>query len=133
MTRIAGGYEGFEDGESAKARFNQPCGLLCTRDGSKIYVADSGNNRIRCVHTATNQVTTVAGSGLKSRSDGPALKAACSTPHFLAFDASTAIPESVIYFSQRMVRLRRLSLATSTFYLLWGVLVLAVCGVELIR
>ncbi len=54
ITAIAGGPStGFEDGVGTKALFNLPEALLCTTDGSKIYVADQGNDRIRCVYTAT--------------------------------------------------------------------------------
>lgn len=51
----------FADGQGEEAKFNEPIGLALGDDGI-IYVADSGNQRIRMV-TPDNRVTTLAGSG----------------------------------------------------------------------
>lgn len=50
---------GDTDGTGAAARFNNPTGL--TTDGVYLYVADSANRKIRRVHIATGQVTTLSG------------------------------------------------------------------------
>src|SRR5215213_7530936 len=60
-TTLAGGNEGFSDGAGAAASFNTPSGLAIANDGN-LFVADTGNNRIRKV-TADGQVSTVAGDG----------------------------------------------------------------------
>src|SRR5690606_23455733 len=52
---------GFQDGELAKAQFNEPFGLALDSKGN-LYVADSGNHRIRYIDLEQGTVTTVAGS-----------------------------------------------------------------------
>lgn len=70
MSVLAGGeYEtdagivkgGYADGVGEKAKFNEPSGLVMGPDGT-LYVADTGNQRIRAI-SASGSVTTVAGSG----------------------------------------------------------------------
>ncbi len=46
INTIAGGNAGYEDGEASLAKFNEPRGLGIDKQGN-LYVADSGNNRIR--------------------------------------------------------------------------------------
>ncbi|MFN2581963.1 MAG: hypothetical protein ABR498_04385, partial [Candidatus Dormibacteria bacterium] len=50
------------DGPAALAHFFQPIGLSVASDGS-VYVADTGNNRIRKIDRTQRVVTTVAGNG----------------------------------------------------------------------
>ena len=60
-------------------------------DGSgNLYIADSGNNRVRKVDTATGVITTVAGTGTGgfSGDDGPAAAAGLNFPLGLAVDGS---------------------------------------------
>jgi hypothetical protein len=55
------------------ATFNNPAGI--TTDGTNLYVADSGNNKIRQIVIASGAVTTLAGSGVAGAADsatGPA-------------------------------------------------------------
>lgn len=76
---LAGGREpGFADGAGALARFDTPCGIAVTVEGS-LLVADTGNRRIRQV-TANGQVTTVAGTGSGFKQDGPPLDASFNEP-----------------------------------------------------
>jgi sugar lactone lactonase YvrE len=57
------------DGSHSVARFNQPTGIAIAKDGT-IYVADTGNNRIRRIDHH-GSVTTVAGNGIAGfRGDG---------------------------------------------------------------
>ena len=92
VTTVAGGSgRGLLDGPGADAQFSQPKGVAVHPDGS-IYVADSGNNRIRRI-APDGSVTTVAGSGLPAaegnRGDfrnGPASEARFRDPSALAFD-----------------------------------------------
>src|SRR6185437_3259534 len=78
VSTLAGGSEGFADVTGAAASFNSPSALALGPDGN-LYVADTGNNRIRKV-TPTGQVSTVAGDGTAGYIDGPAAKAQFNGP-----------------------------------------------------
>ena len=58
---------GFQEGTGKAARFNSPRGMALS--GNTLYVADSGNHRIRAVDIASGQVRTIAG-GDKGYKDG---------------------------------------------------------------
>ena len=62
VTTIAGqvGVSGSADGIGTAASFNYPEGI--TTDGTKLYVADSGNNKIRQIVIATGVVSSVTGT-----------------------------------------------------------------------
>lgn len=62
---VGSGARGDGDGALHDATFNQPRGLIYTQSG--LYVADTGNHKIRRVDLKTGQVTTVAGTGLRGR------------------------------------------------------------------
>jgi DNA-binding beta-propeller fold protein YncE len=65
FTVIAGsGAQGFADNTTGNlAQFNQPNAVVVDPAGTTVYVADTGNNRIRKVVLATGLVTTIAGNG----------------------------------------------------------------------
>jgi sugar lactone lactonase YvrE len=91
-TRIAGTqrewrYSG-DGGPAIGARLN-PHGVALDAAGN-LYLADSGNNRIRKVAAATGVITTVAGNGLKgfSGDGGPAVGAELDGPTGVALDAA---------------------------------------------
>ena len=46
---------GSNDGSGNQAKFLNPNGLVLTSDGSKLYVADTYNNFIRLIDTATGK------------------------------------------------------------------------------
>ena len=62
---IGNGRRGFADGPIENAQFDNPRGL--TVGESLIYVADTGNHRIRKIDLGTKTVTTVAGTGKKRK------------------------------------------------------------------
>ncbi len=79
---IAGtGVAGFSgDGAAASlAQLNAPIGVFVTPSGN-VYVADSGNHRIRLI--ANGDITTIAGTGVAGASgdDGAAIEARLSAP-----------------------------------------------------
>ena len=68
----SGSSAGFSDGSGSCVMFNSPTGIAY--DGvAKLYVADTGNNVIRMIVVATGEVSTVAGGGGGTGSDGTPL------------------------------------------------------------
>jgi sugar lactone lactonase YvrE len=92
MSTVAGkGTEGYSgDGAAAtNAELNWPNGMALDSSGN-IYIADSGNCRIRKVTVSTGVITTVAGNGNYGYSgDGAAAtSAALNSPQGVAVDSS---------------------------------------------
>ncbi len=79
---VAGGDEpGYRDGAFVSARFNNPAGLCFDESGKTLYVADSGNHRIRVVNLDnSNEVGTLAGRGAAGKEDGSFDKATFNSP-----------------------------------------------------
>ena len=77
---------GSADGISTVASFNKPCGVAIDAAGT-IYVADSGNNKIRKI-TSAGVVTTLAGSGISGTTDGLGTAASFINPKSLAVDTA---------------------------------------------
>ena len=93
---VAGnGVPGFIDGTMDVARFNTPTGLALSLDGTYLYVADTGNNRVRRIHLASGRVETFAGDGTFAGVDGPGYQASFGLPIGLAFDT-----DGILYVSE---------------------------------
>jgi DNA-binding beta-propeller fold protein YncE len=74
VSTIAGtGAAGFADaGTGTSAQFNFPYAVAYDVNTNKLYVADTGNNRIRMINLtpgANNQVSTIAGTGAAGFAD----------------------------------------------------------------
>ncbi len=89
VSTIAGGDEGFADGRSSGARFSAPSGIAVGPDGA-LYVADTGNNKIRRV-TTDGVVTTVGGRLDPGYADGEAARARFNGPVGVAVDTGGRI------------------------------------------
>ena len=95
ITTVAGrsgplfvGYGG--DGHTAtSARLNAPQGIAVDAAGD-LYIADTGNNRVRRVDHSTGVITTAAGTGTAGGTGdhGPATGAQLSSPEGLDVDAA---------------------------------------------
>ena len=91
ITTVAGngtqGYSG-DGGLALSAQLSDPAGVAVDGSGN-IYVADSGNHRVRKISPA-GVITTLAGTGKQSFSGdgGPAVNAALAMPRGVALDAS---------------------------------------------
>ncbi|KAG5183802.1 hypothetical protein JKP88DRAFT_257596 [Tribonema minus] len=94
-----GGLPGYADGVGAAARFNAPHDVAADAAGN-IYVADTGNNRIRRVDAA-GAVTTVAGDGSAGAADGAALGASFSSPTGIAVGYRNGTAEVLLYVADR--------------------------------
>lgn len=86
---FAGSTAGYQDGPGSSAKFYSPTSIALDPWGA-LLVADLNNNRVRKV-LADKSVTTVAGSGSASTSDGQAQKSAMNRPFGLAVQADGAI------------------------------------------
>lgn len=86
VTTIAGSKSGYLDGTGTAAQFNNPSGIAVDVFGN-LYVADTGNNRIRKI-SSTGSVTTIAGGYLTGSSDGNATNATFNNPSGIAVDGA---------------------------------------------
>jgi len=85
VSTLAGSTEGYADGPGSTAQFNTPSGVAIDAAGN-LYVADTGNNRIRKI-SREGLVTTLAGNGQSGYADGPALSASFDGPIGVAVDS----------------------------------------------
>jgi len=76
-----------DGGLGISATLNEPVALAI--DGTKLYIADQSNNRIRMLDLETQIITTVAGTGDSGYNgdDMPATEAGLAGPSGLALDA----------------------------------------------
>ena len=92
ITTIAGSTSGFSgDGASAlSAQLSLPTALALDSSGN-LYIADTGNHRIRKLNLTTTIITTIAGNGTQGFSGdlGSATSAAIDSPTGIALDASS--------------------------------------------
>ena len=92
VTTLAGtaGALGSIDGTGAAARFSSPTGIAVDSAGT-VYVADTGNSRIRKI-TAAGVVTTLAGSpGGSGSTDGTGAAARFYFPMGIAVDSAGTV------------------------------------------
>ena len=82
---VAGGTNGYVDGTGAAARFNFPRYIVYY--AGDLYVTDTDNSRIRKVTTA-GVVTTLAGSGADTSTDGTGTGASFSQPRGIVSDGA---------------------------------------------
>ena len=105
LARFAGttrkGFSG-DGGQANAAQLNDPAGVAIDPNGT-VYIADSGNNRVRRV-TPDGIITTVAGSGVAgfSGDNGPAVTAQLNLP--VAVAVATIGQLYVLDFGNNRVR-----------------------------
>ena len=85
VSTFAGGSSGFADGIGSNAQFNSPQGIVVDSLGN-VFVADSGNHRIRSI-TAAGQVSTLAGQSTSGTTDDSGTSARFNTPIGIAIDS----------------------------------------------
>ena len=97
ITLVAGtGVAGFsgDNGTSSASTLNLPGGVAIDGAGN-LYIADTGNNRVRLVARSTGNITTVAGNGQPGNSNagtvgdnGPAIDSNLNQPQGVTLDAA---------------------------------------------
>ena len=102
MTTVAGmsphfgapgcGFSG--DGSATGNSLNLPASVAVDNQGN-VYVADSGNSRVRVIDLAASTITTIAGDGMLTSTgqcvfdgDGPALQHSLCSPMSIAVDSA---------------------------------------------
>lgn len=87
VTTLAGsaGVSGSADNTAASlVRFNSPRGIATDLAGSTLFVADTGNHKIRSVVASNGATTTYAGSGTSGANDNVGALASFSSPEGVA-------------------------------------------------
>ena len=84
VSTFAGSTQGYADGTGTSAQFNAPLGIAVDSAGY-LYVADTGNNRIRQI-SPTGAVKTVAGNGTAGIVDGTGNQARFNSPRSVTID-----------------------------------------------
>jgi hypothetical protein len=104
------GLTGYTDATGTSARFNFPSGIVY--HNSNLFVADSDNHRIRRITVPGAVVTTFAGSGTDTTSNGLGTAASFSRPLNLAVDSSSVTAN--LYVQEERGRcIRRIYLPTA--------------------
>ncbi len=82
------GYSG-DNGPAVDAELNEPAAVAVDSAGN-LYIADSGNNRIRKVTAGSGIITTIVGNGTAGYSgdNGPATAAELNNPSAVAVDSA---------------------------------------------
>jgi sugar lactone lactonase YvrE len=110
ITTIAGNGAatyGGDNGVSTGAEVNQPVDVALDGSGN-LYIADTGNNRIRKIAAATGIITTVAGNGGNAYSGdgGAATAASIASPHGVTVDSL-----GNLYIADYSARVRKVSIS----------------------
>jgi hypothetical protein len=83
---------GYADGLAATAKFNRPTAIAIDAQGN-LYVTEQAGQRIRMISAATQQVTTLAGTGQTGFADA----ASGSQAQFNGPSAITRAPDGALY------------------------------------
>ena len=114
VTTLAGdGAFGFLDANGTSARFASPEGLFGV--GNTLYVGDSEGNRIRKIDLTTDDVTTLAGSGVAGTLDGVGTSAELDDPSGLWSDGTYVYSPD-----EDSHRIRKVEISTGTVTTLAG-------------
>lgn len=120
VTTLAGSVNsGFLDATGTSAMFSNPSGIFFS--AGSVYVADTGNNRIRRIVVATGVVTSVAGGGsvggiAPGSANGVGFNARFDTPYGISGDSAG----NLYVADSGNQRIRQIELATSTVTTLTG-------------
>lgn len=128
ITTVAGsataGFAG-DDGPATAAGLLAPEAIAFDAQGN-LYIADTGNHRIRRVDAASGVITTVAGNGSQGDSGdgGPAVNASLSSPEGVA----VSLDGDVLIADTLNNRIRRVDIGTGVITTIAGTGVFALTG-----
>ncbi len=117
MVQVAGtGAPGFsgDNNPALNAQFSNPEGIAAFYDTGQeklfLYIADTGNHRIRKIDASSGIISTVAGTGVAefTGDDGLAINAQLNTPRAVAVDNS----QNIYIADTNNNRIRKVSAAT---------------------
>ena len=105
------GTIGYQDGPAHLAKFDNMGQIATDAIGSRIFVPDRGNKRIRFINVLTNQVTTIAGSGSVGTANGIGASASFTDPVAvtLGSDDNLYILDQI---ASGVAKIRKLNLST---------------------
>ncbi len=119
LITVAGNTPGFsgDNGLATSAQLNLPTALAFDATGA-LYIADTGNHRIRKLSPTTGLITTIAGTGTQgfSGDNGPATSATIDTPTGLAVDTAGNLYLADTHNS----RIRKITVITGTIATIAG-------------
>jgi len=91
VSTLAGGAtSGSGDGSGTNARFNDPNAIAVDASGANIYVADTGNNKVRKVNSG-GVVSTLAGTGALGLVNGPGTSAQFGNDQGIGVDSNGTV------------------------------------------
>jgi len=114
-TTLAGsGLAAFANGVGTNNAFNAPAALCRSADGAQLFVADTGNGRIRAIAIASRVVTTLAGAGGpdSGAADGAGSVAGFSQPAAIAASATTVYVADTGNFLIRAINIASATVTT---------------------
>jgi len=100
----------FDRGRTGCAYFERPMGIAVSPSGRTLYIADTGNNRIRKVDVATGRTKLLAGSGIAGLRNGAGSTARFKGPVSLAV---TSDNRTLYVLEQGNHALRKIDLRTN--------------------
>ena len=87
VSTLAGSSSGLNDAAGTYSKFSNPFELAVDSTSSRLYVADSGNSRIRMINLSNNVVSTFVGQN-SGFNDGASTAALLNGPQGVAFDST---------------------------------------------
>lgn len=94
VSTVAGTSQGYADGSSSVAKFNNPDHL--TSDGRNLFIAEFSGNRIRRIDLQTSIVSTIAGDGTGTDASGVGIAARFNQPVGIVTDGARLYVGAVV-------------------------------------
>ena len=113
-TYAGDGVEGFADGSTTTARFEEPTDLVVASDG-RLLVTDTANHRIRVISADGAAVSTYAGSGAAAQTNAPQESQTALDIDLRFPQRMTLAPDGRLFFTETNIhRIRVIEVVSST-------------------